>query len=81
MTKPATCMFNKVTIKGAKQVAQMFGPAQHGVAKAVMDCVGEGTIPEAEQNNLFISVGVFIHWLAEDDKNPGIQLHGYKRSY
>ena len=39
MTKPATCMFNKVTIKGAKQAVQMFGPAQHGVAKAVMDCV------------------------------------------
>ena len=38
MTKPATCMFNKVTIKGAKQAVQMFGPAQHGVAKAVMDC-------------------------------------------
>ena len=48
MTKPATCMFNKVTIKGAKQAVQMFGPAQHGVAKAVMDCVAEGTIPEAE---------------------------------
>ena len=60
-------MFNKVTIKGAKQVAQMFGPAQHGVAKAVMDCVAEGTTAD-EAENLFISVGVFIHWLAEDDK-------------
>ena len=63
MTKPATCMFNKVTIKGAKQAVQMFGPAQHGVAKAVMDCVEEGTIPADEAENLFISVGVFIHWL------------------
>ena len=68
MTKPATCMFNKVTIKGAKQAVQMFGPAQHGVAKAVMDCVAEGTIPADEADDLFISVGVFIHWLAEDDK-------------
>ena len=75
MTKPATCMFNKVTIKGAKQAVQMFGPAQHGVAKAVMDCVAEGTIPEAEADNLFISVGVFIHWLAEDDKK--IQEYNY----
>ena len=76
MTKPATCMFNKVTIKGAKQAVQMFGPAQHGVAKAVMDCVAEGTIPEDEADDLFISVGVFIHWLAEDDKK--IQEYNYQ---
>ena len=75
MTKPATCMFNKVTMKGAKQAVQMFGPAQHGVAKAVMDCVEEGTIPADEAENLFISVGVFIHWLAEDDKK--IQEYNY----
>ena len=75
MAKPATCMFNKVTIKGAKQAVQMFGPAQHGVAKAVMDCVAEGTIPEDEADDLFISVGVFIHWLAEDDKK--IQEYNY----
>ena len=76
MTKPATCMFNKVTIKGAKQAGQMFGPAQHGVAKAVMDCVAEGTIPADEADDLFISVGVFIHWLAEDDKK--IQEYNYQ---
>ena len=38
----------------SKQAVQMFGPAQHGVAKAVMDCVAEGTIPEDEADNLFI---------------------------
>ena len=54
----------------------MFGPAQHGVAKAVMDCVAEGTIPADEAENLFISVGVFIHWLAEDDKK--IQEYNYQ---
>ena len=69
-------MFNKVTIKGAKQAVQMFGPAQHGVAKAVMDCVAEGTIPEDEADDLFISVGVFIHWEAEDDKK--IQEYNYQ---
>ena len=35
LCKPATVMFNKVTIKGAKQAVQMFGPAQRGVAMAV----------------------------------------------
>src|SRR5579871_3267273 len=69
LCKPATVLFNKVTIKGAKQAVQMFGPAQHAVAKAVADSVAEGVIPESEADNLFICVGVFIHWEAADDKN------------
>jgi 5,6,7,8-tetrahydromethanopterin hydro-lyase len=67
-TKPSTVMFNKVTIKGAKQAVQMFGPAQHAVAKAVADSVADGTIPAAEADDIFICVGVFIHWEAADDK-------------
>src|SRR5204863_7344525 len=66
--KPATVLFNKVTIKHAKQAVQMFGPAQHAVAKAVADSVAEGVIPTAEADDLFICVGVFIHWDAADDK-------------
>jgi 5,6,7,8-tetrahydromethanopterin hydro-lyase len=62
LCKPATILFNKVTIKGAKQAVQMFGPAQHAVAKAVADSVAEGVIPESEADDLFICVGVFIHW-------------------
>ena len=75
-TKPNAVMFNKVTIKGAKQAVQMFGPAQRGVAMAVADSVEDGTIPADEADNLFISVGVFIHWLAEDDKK--IQDYNYR---
>ena len=67
MSKPATCMFNKVTIKGAKQAVQMFGPAQAAVSMAVADSVKDGTIPAAEANDIFICVGVFIHWDANDD--------------
>ena len=74
--KPHTMMFNKVTIKGAKQAVQMFGPAQRGVAMAVADCVEDGTIPAAEADDLFISVGVFIHWEAEDDAK--IQDYNYE---
>src|SRR5580693_5886194 len=68
LCKPATVLFNKVTIKGAKQAVQMFGPAQHAVAKAVADSVADGTIPAAEADDVFICVGVFIHWDATDDK-------------
>jgi len=76
LTKPATVMFNKVTIKGAKQAVQMFGPAQRAVAMAVADSVEDGTIPSAEADNIFICVGVFIHWQAEDDKK--IQDFNYR---
>jgi 5,6,7,8-tetrahydromethanopterin hydro-lyase len=65
--KPATVLITKVTIKGAKQAVQMFGPAQYAVAKAVADCVGNGTIPAAEAENLVIVCGVFIHPAAEDN--------------
>jgi 5,6,7,8-tetrahydromethanopterin hydro-lyase len=74
--KPSTILFNKVTIKGAKQAVQMFGPAQRGVAQAVMDCVEDGTIPANEADDIFICVGVFIHWLAEDDGK--IQDYNYQ---
>lgn len=74
--KPSTVMFNKVTIKGSKQAVQMFGPAQRGVAMAVADCVEDGTIPANEADDIFICVGVFIHWLADDDRK--IQEYNYQ---
>ena len=65
--KPATVLITKVTIKGAKQAVQMFGPAQYAVAKAVADSVADGTIPADQAEDLVIVCGVFIHWEAEDD--------------
>jgi 5,6,7,8-tetrahydromethanopterin hydro-lyase len=76
LTKPNTILFNKVTIKGAKQAVQMFGPAQHAVALAVADSVEDGTIPQDEADDLFLCVGVFIHWQADDDKK--IQEFNYQ---
>lgn len=66
--KPATVMITKVTIKGAKQAVQMFGPAQYAVAKAVADSVASGVIPKDQAEKLCIVCGVFIHWEAADDK-------------
>jgi 5,6,7,8-tetrahydromethanopterin hydro-lyase len=73
MCKPATVMFNKLTIKSAKQAVQMFGPAQRAVATAVADSVKAGVIPIAEAEDIFICVGVFLHWEAADDK----RIHDY----
>ena len=54
--KPSTVMVTKVTIKGMKQVVQMFGPAQAAVAKAVADSVSEGIIPKDQAEDLVVFV-------------------------
>ncbi len=64
--KPSTLIVNKVTIKNADQALLMFGPGQASVAKAVMDCVEEGTINKDDAEDMLIIVSVFIHWDAKD---------------
>ena len=66
--KPDTIMSTKVTMKGATQAVQMFGPAQAAVARAVVDSVRDGVIAEGDVEDLCIIAGVFIHWDAKDDK-------------
>src|SRR5213592_1701900 len=66
--KPDTIISNKVTIKGATQAVQMFGPAQAAVARAVVDSVRDGVLAEGDVEDLCIIAGVFIHWEATDDK-------------
>ena len=74
--KPATVMITKVTIKGAKQAVQMFGPAQAAVARAVVDSVNEGVIPKGKADDYVIVCGVFIHWEAAD--NAKIYKYNYE---
>ena len=66
--KPDTIISNKVTIKGATQAVQMFGPAQAAVSRAVVHAVRDGVISEGDVDDLCIICGVFIHWEATDDK-------------
>lgn len=68
LAKPATLLVNKVTIKNAGQAVLMFGPAQAAVAKAVMDSVADGTLPQDLAESLMIIVSVFIQWNASDKK-------------
>ncbi len=60
-TKPATLIVPKVTVKDMDQAAQIFGPAQAAVAKAVADAVEEGMIPKDQVEDLVIVASVFIH--------------------
>src|SRR5262245_1727205 len=74
--KPAAVMITKVTIKGAGQAIQMFGPAQKAVGMAVIDSVAEGVIPKADAESLVMVVGVFIHWEPKD--NAKIYKYNYE---
>jgi 5,6,7,8-tetrahydromethanopterin hydro-lyase len=76
VAKPATVMITKVTIKGAKQAVQMFGPAQAAVARAVVDSVAAGVIPKDKAEEYVIVCGVFIHWQAAD--NAKIYKYNYE---
>lgn len=76
MVKPATVMFNKIAIKNESQAVQVFGAAQRGVALAVAECVEAGILPKEEVEDIYLSVGVFVHWLAEGDKL--IQQNNYE---
>src|SRR5438874_3015710 len=73
--KPQTVMITKVTMKGSKQVMQMFGPAQAAVARAVVDSVVEGILPKDKAEEWVIVCGVFIAGSANDNKKI------YKNNY
>lgn len=64
--KPSTLIVPKVTVKNMDQAAQIFGPAQMAVSKAVADAVAEGIIPKDKAEELLIIVSVFIHPQAKD---------------
>ncbi len=64
--KPSTLIVPKVTVKNMEQAAQIFGPAQTAVAKAVADAVAEGVIPKDRVEDLVVIVSVFIHPAAKD---------------
>jgi 5,6,7,8-tetrahydromethanopterin hydro-lyase len=76
LCKPATVLITKVTIKGLGQAAQMFGPAQAAVGRAVADSVAEGVIPKGAAEDLVCLCGVFIHPEAKDDNK--IYEYNYK---
>lgn len=79
LTKPATLLVNKVTIKGAKAAVQHFGPAQEAIAKAVLRAVEEGIIPSDQVDKLVIIVSVFIHW--EAGSNERIAAFNHQATY
>ncbi|WML68450.1 MAG: Bifunctional enzyme Fae/Hps [Methanoregula sp. SKADARSKE-2] len=66
LTKPATIVIPKVTLKDMTQVNEMFGPVQAAVAKAVADCVEEGAFSGIDIEGTVIMVSAFVHPDAKD---------------
>ncbi len=66
LTKPATLVIPKVTLKKEAQVNQMFGPVQAAVAKAVADAVEEGIFAGIDIEDTVILASVFLHPSAQD---------------
>jgi len=66
LTKPATVVIPKVTLKNEGQGNQMFGPVQAAVAKAVADAVEEGLFGDININDICILASAFLHPSAKD---------------
>jgi len=66
LTKPATLVIPKVTLKNVDQVNEMFGPVQAAVAKAVADCLEEGVFKEVDIDKIVILASPFLHPEARD---------------
>jgi bifunctional enzyme Fae/Hps len=66
LTKPATVVVPKVTLKAGAQVNQMFGPVQAAVAKAVADAVEEGLFGKTDIESIVVVASAFLHPSAQD---------------
>jgi bifunctional enzyme Fae/Hps len=66
LTKPATLVIPKVTLKKDVQIREMFGPVQAAVAKAVADCVEEGVFGDTDLESLVVLASVYLHPDAAD---------------
>jgi len=66
LTKPATVVIPKVTLRDMSQVNEMFGPVQAAVAKAVADCVEEDVFKGIDVEETVILVSAFVHPDAAD---------------
>ena len=66
MTKPATLIVPKVSVRCLDDANKIFGPAQAAVGRAVADAVAEGILPKENAEDLVLIISVFIHPEASD---------------
>ena len=66
MTKPATLIVPKVSVRCLDDANKIFGPAQTAVGRAVADAVEEGILPKENAEDMVLIISVFIHPEASD---------------
>jgi len=66
LTKPATLIIPKVTLRKGTQIQEMFGPVQAAVAKAVAACVEEGLFGTKDLESLVILASIYLDPAATD---------------
>ena len=74
--KPPTLLVPTVSIKGMRDASLVYGPAQAGAAKAVVDSVADGTIPQSALDEIVIIANIFVHPAAVDRKR--VYINNYK---
>jgi len=74
--KPATLMIPTIKVTSLRHAGIVYGAAQAAVAKAVMQCVKDGIIPENLSEDLVIIVNVFVHPSASARKR--VFINNYK---
>ncbi len=60
LTKPATLIIPKVTLKKGEQVNEMFGPVQAAIAKGVADALEEGLFGDADVDDIVILASAYL---------------------
>jgi 5,6,7,8-tetrahydromethanopterin hydro-lyase len=66
--KPSTLFVNKADLRGDRHSTLTWGAAQAGVARGVLEAVGDGIVPAAEVEELLLIATVWVDWAAEDEE-------------
>lgn len=74
--KPPTIMIPTVKPISLRHASLTYGPAQAGIAKAVMQCIEDGILPRELADEIVLIVNVFVHPSASARKR--IFINNYK---
>ena len=66
--KPLTLFVNKADVRGERHAALTWGAAQAGVARGVLESVGEGAIPPGEVDDVLLIAAAWVDWAAADEE-------------
>ena len=66
--KPLTLFVNKADVRDDRHAALTWGAAQAGVARGVLDAVGDSVVPAGEVDDLLLVAAVWVDWAAEDEE-------------